>query len=91
MANSSYTYKSDIWSLGIIFYELLFNDLPWVANDCDALLRKIKSESLNFKKNGISISSESIHLLQLMLVFDESKRASWDEIVEAAKNLEIRK
>jgi serine/threonine protein kinase len=31
LKNERYTSKCDIWSLGIIFYQLLFGTLPWYA------------------------------------------------------------
>ena len=30
--NKKYTSKSDVWSLGVIIYEMLFNKTPWTAN-----------------------------------------------------------
>ena len=31
LKNERYTSKCDIWSLGIIFYQLIFGGLPWYA------------------------------------------------------------
>lgn len=33
LLRNHYSHKSDIWALGIIFYELLFGCHPWSASD----------------------------------------------------------
>jgi len=36
LLNKEYTSKSDIWSLGIMFYEMLFGKVPWPARDINS-------------------------------------------------------
>lgn len=43
LRKNDYSYKSDIWALGVIFYEMLFSDTPWRAKNEKDLLRKIES------------------------------------------------
>ena len=38
-----YSAKSDIWSIGMMFYEMLFGKTPWSCRDMNSLLRNIKS------------------------------------------------
>jgi serine/threonine protein kinase len=33
LKKNEYSFKSDVWALGIIFYEMLFNDTPWRAKN----------------------------------------------------------
>ena len=32
LQNFNYSFKSDIWSLGVIYYETLFGTKPWIAS-----------------------------------------------------------
>lgn len=36
-----YSHKSDIWGIGVIFYEMLFGRPPWNSNDERDLVEKI--------------------------------------------------
>lgn len=31
LLHNYYTYKSDVWALGVIYYEMLFGKTPWNA------------------------------------------------------------
>lgn len=50
LARKPYTTKCDIWSLGVIFYEMVFADVPWKGRDERDLLKNILSVPLNYKK-----------------------------------------
>jgi calcium-dependent protein kinase len=67
-----YSAKCDIWSLGIIFYELLHAVVPWTAKSERELLTKIKTEV--FPCTKASPSTEKI--IRQMLEVSEEKRAS---------------
>ncbi len=53
LQQNTYTSKSDIWSLGVIFYEMLYNKTPWIAGSPQGLLKNIKTIPLKFPENVI--------------------------------------
>ncbi|CAD8050508.1 unnamed protein product [Paramecium sonneborni] len=86
-----YSSKCDIWSLGIIFFELLFGKLPWFANDIIDLLDKIQNQSLIIPKQP-KISLKSTKFLSGCLEKEEKNRFNWIEIFEffnSKENLKI--
>jgi calcium-dependent protein kinase len=53
LQRKNYTTKCDIWSLGVMYYEMLFNDFPWNGRDEGDLLKNIINKPLNFQKPNI--------------------------------------
>ena len=41
------SYKSDVWSLGIVFYEMLSLNFPFYATDLSSLIKKICNDDLD--------------------------------------------
>ena len=69
--------KCDLWSIGVIIYELFFNDFPYKAKSEVALLKTIKSLGLNLlKSTGIT---DLDNLIRGLLNRDIRERLSWDE------------
>lgn len=74
-----YTSKADLWSIGVVYFQMLFGRLPFKALTMDELKQEIRSKSgknLQFPAN-ILVSEESKSLLKEMLEFDPITRISW--------------
>lgn len=39
LLKEKYTCKSDIWSLGVIFYEMLYGTQPWRGSSANVILK----------------------------------------------------
>ena len=70
-----YTNKSDLWSLGVILYQLLFNRYPYYADTPYTLIERIESHPLSFPQSNVS--HDCISLIFKLLTRDVSKRITW--------------
>lgn len=51
LKKSKYTAKSDLWSIGLIYYEMLHGRTPWPASNQMQLLNGIYTKRVNFSKD----------------------------------------
>lgn len=79
--NGIYDYKSDIWALGCIIYELATGQVPFFDESVNKLMFKIINENVNFNKKELSkYSDDFIDLIKGLLEKDPEKRFNWGEI-----------
>jgi serine/threonine kinase 33 len=77
----NYNQKVDIWSLGIIVYEMLHQDLPFCSR------KEFDEEEFEHNKRNLriefdnQISEQAIHFIKKMLVLDPESRASASELL----------
>jgi calcium-dependent protein kinase len=80
LARKTYSTKCDIWSIGVIFYELLTGETPWKGMDEKDLLRNIINKQLTIRNTTVSKFCEE--LLKKILILEEKDRISWEELFE---------
>ena len=71
---------SDIWSLGVLFYAILFGIFPFKGKDDDELFEKIKEANLVFPEYN-PLSEKIKQMLQKIFVHTPNQRISLDEII----------
>jgi len=72
---------SDIWSLGVLYYEMLFGVLPWDGKTKEELRDNIINKKLEFA-NREGISDTSIDFIYRCLHRDLKKRINWKDITD---------
>lgn len=82
MMNKNYTNKADIWSIGIITYQLLFKTLPFRARSEKELLNNILNHKSIKIPEGYKISDSLYDLLTNLLQVDPNSRMSWKQYFE---------
>lgn len=75
--HKKYTNKSDLWSLGIIMYEMIYGKLPFKANNFIQLLKSINKNKICYNYPDINISDDCENLLKSLLHLNPEERINW--------------
>ena len=72
---------SDVWSLGMIFFYMLFGKLPFKTKTTETFLRFIKLFEIQIPNKINNVSNSTENLLKRMLKSDPMKRISWNDLL----------
>jgi serine/threonine protein kinase len=78
LQNQKYNIKSDIWSIGIIMYEIVMKNHPFKSNNISDLIHKINNNKPIL--NSSKFSYECKELINNLLIVDYNKRLDWHEL-----------
>ncbi|CAD8187944.1 unnamed protein product [Paramecium octaurelia] len=77
LLRKQYTSKCDVWSVGLIYYELIEGRTPWNVMDILDLINKQRNTSIKFSKK---ISPLSQQFILGCLQYEEQKRLGWEQV-----------
>ncbi|KAN0032371.1 hypothetical protein ACTFIV_006264 [Dictyostelium citrinum] len=72
----NYTVKADLWSVGIILYEMLVGEPAYNSGSVPDLLNQLQNKKIKLPSH---ISSECQNLIYSLLQIDVEKRISWED------------
>ena len=78
LKNQKYNIKSDIWSLGIIMYEIVMKNHPFKSNNITDLIYRIQNDKPILTNSNFSQGCKE--LINNLLIVDYTKRLEWSEI-----------
>jgi serine/threonine protein kinase len=82
--HKTYNHKSDIWSFGIIIYEILTGHLPYKATTVYELFKNINNLSIIYPH---SLSEEIVDLLGKIFIHDPNMRIGFNDTYAIIKKI----
>ncbi|CAD8110614.1 unnamed protein product [Paramecium sonneborni] len=79
--NVLYTSKCDIWSLGIVAYQLIYGKQPWTYENYKSYLKNIRCYPVRFPSEK-TLSEQYKNFIRQCLKIDERQRLNWHELFE---------
>jgi serine/threonine protein kinase len=77
LLNSMYNIKADLWSFGVIMYEMITGNNPYNYPTSIPQLRELMiSQKINY---SMDVTDGCVNLLKSLLVIDPKTRISWDK------------
>ncbi|CAD8204215.1 unnamed protein product [Paramecium pentaurelia] len=80
LQNLQYSTKCDIWSLGFIFYEVLYGRTPWTANSIPELVKNIQEKPLLFPDKIKQVNDNVKDVIRRCLIINEDERIGWYDL-----------
>ena len=87
-----YNRASDMWSLGVILYEIVHKEHPYKSKNYGELIQKLKTSTksafldIGVEKRG---DTEIFYIIQKMLIVDYTKRLEWPELIQFVDTIKI--
>lgn len=72
----------DMYSIGAIFYEMLFGCHPFFETNLEEQLKLIKSGEINFSKGSIKISEQAQDFIKQLLNYDPGHRIELSKLLD---------
>jgi len=73
-----YTDKGDLWSVGVIMYQMLTGKVPYNGNDLHDLVSNVRKNNLTWNTKN-TISNEMKLLVEKLMEKDPTKRINWSD------------
>ena len=76
ITKNGYDYKSDLWSVGIILYEMLHGYTPFNVQNFIELIKEIKKKNISIK---VDVSEECKDLIYSLCKTNPNERIGWND------------
>ena len=74
-----YTDKVDLWSIGVIMYELYFNEVPVKGKNIVDLIKNVRRFKFKIPNTNKKCSSNCLDLMKMLLKTNPNDRCSWED------------
>ena len=76
-----YSFKSDLWALGCIMYELAVGQVPFFDDSIGKLITQIINNDVNYNRKELrNYSDDFIDILKKLLIKEPNERSTWGDI-----------